>query len=80
MGIRQWPRGGLHVKGRKKKAKLCLAKNGNVGKTTFLQKKLWELQGTVPAGNNLLQSVEKYILQLETKVTILRCLSNLYGV
>ncbi|CAJ2649661.1 unnamed protein product [Trifolium pratense] len=77
MGIKQWPRGGLHVKGRKKKAKLCLA---NAGKTSSLQKKLWELQGTIPAGNNLLQSVEKYILQLETKVTILRCLSNLYGV
>ncbi|KAK2412677.1 hypothetical protein P8452_77887 [Trifolium repens] len=80
MGIKQWPRRGLHVKGRKKKAKLCLARNGNGGKTSSLQKKLWELEGTVPAGNNLLQSVEKYILQLETKVTILRCLSNLYGV
>ncbi|CAK8564244.1 unnamed protein product [Lathyrus sativus] len=78
MGIRQWPKRGLNVKGRKKKAKLCLAKNANVGKSC-LQKKLQELEGTVP-GNNLFQSIEKYILQLEAKVTILRCLSNFYGV
>jgi len=85
MGIRQWPKGGLNVKGRKKRAKVCLVKNANVGKTS-LQKKLRELQGTVPGSlqgldtNNLFHSIEKYIHLLEAKVTILRCLSNLYGV
>ncbi|KAK7265327.1 hypothetical protein RJT34_32946 [Clitoria ternatea] len=70
------------VRGRKKRAKLCFAKNANNGS---LQKKLRELQGTVPGSkgmdmHTLFQSIENYILQLEAKVTILRCLSNLYGV
>ncbi|KAK7329867.1 hypothetical protein VNO77_24048 [Canavalia gladiata] len=80
-----WPRGGLHVRGRKKRAKLCLAKNANNALKPSLQKKLRELQGTVPGSkgmemHTLFQSIEKYILQLEAKVTILRCLSNFYGV
>lgn len=80
MGIRQ----GLHVRGRKKKAKLCLAKKANAGKSTSLQKKFRELQRTIPGQelnmHNLFQSIQKYIFLLEAKVTILRCLSNSYGV
>ncbi|KAJ1433549.1 hypothetical protein SESBI_06086 [Sesbania bispinosa] len=81
-----WSRGGLHVRGRKNRAKLCLAKNNAVSRSSSLQKKLRELQGTVPGSqgmvdtHTLFQSIEKYILLLETKVTILRCLSNFYGV
>ena len=69
---------------RKKRAKLCLAKNANGAKTS-LEKKLGELQRTIPGSkgmdvHTLFQSIEKYILLLEAKVTVLRCLSNLYGV
>lgn len=82
-----WPRGGLNVKGRKKRAKLCLAKNAAHGEgKTSLRKKLRELQGTVPIRshgmnmNTLFQKIEKCILLLEAKVATLRYLSNLYGV
>ncbi|KAK7291915.1 hypothetical protein RIF29_07466 [Crotalaria pallida] len=81
-----WPRGGLHVRGRKKRAKLCLAKNSNNAMKPSLQKKLRDLQKSVPGSqgimdtNTLFQSIEKYILLLEAKVMILRCVSDLYGV
>lgn len=79
MSTRRWPR---HVRGKKKRAKVYLA--NNVVRPS-LKKKLRELQGTVPGSegmdmHTLFQSIEKYILQLEAKVTVLRCLSNLYGV
>ncbi|RDX65716.1 hypothetical protein CR513_55602, partial [Mucuna pruriens] len=73
MSTRRWSR---YVRGRKKRAKVCLPNN-------TLQKKLRELQGTVVPGSEgsmdmqtLFQSIEKYILQLEAKVTVLR--SRLY--
>ncbi|KAE9609817.1 hypothetical protein Lal_00006760 [Lupinus albus] len=79
-----WPRGGMHVRGRKKRVILCLTKNSNALKPS-LQKKLRELQKTVPGSqgmnmNTLFKRIEKYILQLEAKVMVLRCVSNLYGV
>ncbi|OIV99829.1 hypothetical protein TanjilG_26167 [Lupinus angustifolius] len=80
-----WPRGGLHVRGRKKRVILCLTnKNSNALKPS-LQKKLRQLQKTVPGSqgmnmNTLFKRIEKYILQLEAKVMVLRCVSNLYGV
>ncbi|TKY54637.1 hypothetical protein E2542_SST19049 [Spatholobus suberectus] len=75
MSTRRWPR---HVRGRKKRAKLCLANNAV---KPSLQKKLRELQGTVPGSegmdmHTLFRSIEKYILQLEAKVTVLRSKNN----
>ncbi|KAE9601696.1 hypothetical protein Lal_00040521 [Lupinus albus] len=79
-----WPRRGLHVRGRKKRIIFCLAKNSNALKPS-LQKKLRELQKTFPGSqgmdmNALFQRIEMYILQLEAKLMVLRCVSNLYGV
>ncbi|KAL4397700.1 hypothetical protein HN51_002218 [Arachis hypogaea] len=86
MGMNNRRRGG----GRKKRAKLCLAKNANGGgnKTTSscLEKKLGELQRSIPGSSGmedmhtLFKGIENYILALEAKVTVLRCLSNFYGV
>ncbi|KAL2338577.1 hypothetical protein Fmac_013023 [Flemingia macrophylla] len=77
MSTRRWPR---HLRGRKKRAKVCFTNNAS------LQKKLRELQGTVPGSEEMedmhtfFQTIQNYILQLEAKVRVLRCLSNLYGV
>jgi len=81
MSTRRWSR---HVRGRKRRAKLCLPNNGVKVKPS-LQKKLRELQGAVPGSEgmdmqNLFQNIQQYILQLEAKVTVLRSLSNFYGV
>ncbi|CAJ1944921.1 unnamed protein product [Sphenostylis stenocarpa] len=81
MSTRRWSR---HVKGRKRRAKVCLPNNAVKVKPS-LQKKLRELQGEVPGSEGidmqtLFQNIEQYIFQLEAKVTVLRCLSNLYGV
>ncbi|MED6157261.1 hypothetical protein PIB30_021763 [Stylosanthes scabra] len=77
--------------GRKRRAKLSWPKkNGNArgNKTTtssYLEKKLGELQRSVPGSHGMkdmhsfYKSIENYILVLEAKVTVLRCLSNFYG-
>ncbi|KAK7388435.1 hypothetical protein VNO78_23251 [Psophocarpus tetragonolobus] len=78
---RRWAR---HVRGRKRRARVCLGNNAMKVKRS-MQKKLRELQGTVPGSEGMdmhtfFQTIQQYILQLEAKVRVLRCLSNLYGV
>ncbi|KAG4385769.1 hypothetical protein JHK82_034077 [Glycine max] len=84
MRTRRWPTH-VTVRGRKIRAKVCLENNNVVKVRPPLQKKLTELQGAIPGSegmdmHTLFQSIEQFILQLEAKVTILRSLSNLYGV
>ncbi|KAF7838092.1 hypothetical protein G2W53_006574 [Senna tora] len=74
---------GLHVKGRKRRAKVVwLGKKGGNG----IERKLRELQRSVPGSQGIMevktlyQTIENYIILLEAKVTILRSLSTLYGV
>ncbi|ESW26824.1 hypothetical protein PHAVU_003G151400 [Phaseolus vulgaris] len=81
MSTRRWSR---YVRGRKRRAKLCLPNNAVKVKPS-LKKRLRELQGAVPGSEGMdmqtfFQNIQQYILQLEAKVTVLRCLSNLYGV
>ncbi|MED6133349.1 hypothetical protein PIB30_027515 [Stylosanthes scabra] len=87
MGMNNRRRGG----GRKKRAKLSWPKKNNGNATgnktsSCLRKKLGELQRSVPGShgmkdmNAFYKSIENYILVLEAKVTVLRCLSNFYGV
>ena len=84
-----WARGGLQVRGRKKRAKLCFGKNGNGNgtstKSSSLQRKLRELLRIVPGSHDgmdiqtLFQSIEDYITLLEAKLTVLRNLATFYG-
>ncbi|KAL5183033.1 hypothetical protein HKD37_17G047015 [Glycine soja] len=56
MSTRRWPRH-VTVRGRKRRAKVCLANNNAVKVKPSLQRKLRELQGAVPGSEVVKQAL-----------------------
>lgn len=75
----------MRMRGRKKRLRLSLVENTKAALKSSVQKKLRQLQSTIPGCHEmepetLFPRIANYILFLELKVNALKYLSTLYGV